>query len=222
MATQAQINANRLNAQKSTGPRSVEGKTSTRFNALKSGINALSLVIPGENPEDFEALTRSFHEQFRPVNPLEAHFVETLARCSWTSRRLRVIEAQTINAMLREEDAPNPLGAAILRDAEGPNALDKIYRHQNAQERAFHRALKELRLLQADRPPEPEPEPDTEAVPQSLADTPAEAASEMETSVAQTIRPTAESAPIAFPRPGNWVGSANSSNRPSTAADGDR
>jgi hypothetical protein len=40
MATSAQIAANRANAQKSTGPRSAEGKSASRFNALKHGIDA--------------------------------------------------------------------------------------------------------------------------------------------------------------------------------------
>ena len=48
MATLAQIHANRLNAQSSTGPRSDQGKAASRFNALKHGIEARSLVIPGE------------------------------------------------------------------------------------------------------------------------------------------------------------------------------
>jgi hypothetical protein len=37
MSTEAQINANRLNAQKSTGPRTPEGKAASSLNALKSG-----------------------------------------------------------------------------------------------------------------------------------------------------------------------------------------
>src|ERR1035437_7669571 len=56
MATPAQITANRANAQKSTGPRSVEGKSASRFNALKHGIDAASIVIPGEDPADYAAL----------------------------------------------------------------------------------------------------------------------------------------------------------------------
>jgi hypothetical protein len=153
MATQAQIDANRLNAIHSTGPRSVEGKAASRFNALKSGLDANSLIIPGEDPAALEALASGYHEQFHPANPLEAHFVDALTRADWTRRRLSVIEANAIKAMVREqpEGEPNPLGAAILRDAAGPNALQKIFRHQNAQDRAYLRALAELRRLQAER-----------------------------------------------------------------------
>ena len=56
MATPKQTAANRLNAQNSTGPRSVEGKAASRFNALKSGIDAKAQVIPGEDPDQLEDL----------------------------------------------------------------------------------------------------------------------------------------------------------------------
>jgi hypothetical protein len=57
MPTQAQLNANRLNAQKSTGPTSPEGKATSSLNALKSGIDAWSHIIPGEDPAELETLT---------------------------------------------------------------------------------------------------------------------------------------------------------------------
>ena len=50
MATAAQIAANRLNVQKSTGPRTPEGKAASSSNALKHGMDAASIVIPGEDP----------------------------------------------------------------------------------------------------------------------------------------------------------------------------
>jgi len=49
MPTQNQIQANRRNAQHSTGPRTAEGKAASSMNALKSGIDARSSVIPGED-----------------------------------------------------------------------------------------------------------------------------------------------------------------------------
>ncbi len=51
MATAAQIEANRLNAQKSTGPKTVGGKTRARFNALKHGMTARTImpVLPQED-----------------------------------------------------------------------------------------------------------------------------------------------------------------------------
>src|SRR3979490_705097 len=55
MSTLKQIEANRLNAKKSTGPRTAEGKAAVRLNALKHGLFALDPIIEGENPVHFDA-----------------------------------------------------------------------------------------------------------------------------------------------------------------------
>ena len=78
MPTEAQINANRLNAQKSTGPTSPEGKARSALNALKSGIDAWSHIIPGEDPAELEALTAAFLQHYRPVDPVQLSLVDTL------------------------------------------------------------------------------------------------------------------------------------------------
>ncbi|MBN2181419.1 MAG: hypothetical protein JW715_05860, partial [Sedimentisphaerales bacterium] len=56
MSTQAQINANRQNAQKSTGPKTAAGKAVSAKNAVKHGLFAEEAVITGENPADFNNL----------------------------------------------------------------------------------------------------------------------------------------------------------------------
>ena len=50
MSTEKQINANRQNAQKSTGPKTAEGKATSSKNAVKHGLFAEEAVIYGENP----------------------------------------------------------------------------------------------------------------------------------------------------------------------------
>ncbi|MBV8906442.1 MAG: hypothetical protein JOZ22_22610, partial [Acidobacteriia bacterium] len=49
MATDGQIEANRRNAQKNTGPRRPEGKAAVRFNNLRHGLRAKTIFLPGEN-----------------------------------------------------------------------------------------------------------------------------------------------------------------------------
>jgi hypothetical protein len=61
-------------AQKSTGPRSIEGKLHSSQNALKSGIDAESLVIRGEDRAALEALTQQYLERFQPATPEQRHF----------------------------------------------------------------------------------------------------------------------------------------------------
>src|SRR6476660_2328873 len=97
MPTQAQLNANRLNAQKSTGPTSPEGKARSSLNALKSGIDAWSHIIPGEDPAELEALTAAFVLHFHPADPVQLSLVDTLISTEWIQRRLRRIEAQLWN-----------------------------------------------------------------------------------------------------------------------------
>ena len=57
MATIRQINANRANAQKSTGPRTEEGKAASSRNRLSHGFAASATIMPGENPEEFNLKT---------------------------------------------------------------------------------------------------------------------------------------------------------------------
>ena len=153
MATPAQIHANRLNAMKSSGPRSEEGKAASRFNALKHGIDSKALTIPGEDPAEFEALALEYHRRFRPDGPMEAFFVETLVKSDWDRRRYARIEAQYLRVQLAtlEEPTDTPLGVIFHNDARKGNVLQKLFRRQAAAERSYFRALAELRRAQLER-----------------------------------------------------------------------
>jgi hypothetical protein len=141
MSTDAQINANRLNAQKSTGPRSPEGKSASRLNALKSGIDARSQILPGEDPEELEALTASFVAHFHPTDPNQQSLVDALIDAEWTQRRLRLIEAQLWTTY-------------SFADAFDP--FIRIQRRIDSTNRLYLRTLKALQDLQAAQPLTPE------------------------------------------------------------------
>ncbi|HYW43865.1 MAG TPA: hypothetical protein VE959_13465 [Bryobacteraceae bacterium] len=153
MASQAQIDASRANALLSTGPRSVEGKAASSQNALKFGIHAQSLIIPGEDPEEFAALAGQYQQQFRPIGPIETALVETIVRSQWMMSRYARIEAQAISTQVAalEPETGYPLGAVFSQDAAGPNVLQKIFRRQQAVQRDWYRAIAELRALQERR-----------------------------------------------------------------------
>src|SRR6266568_8147458 len=102
MATPAQVNANRANALKSTGPRSVEGKSASRFNALKHGIDAASTVIPDEDPAAYDALAADYHREFQPQSPSESFHVDTMLRADWHKRRLQRVEADLFRTVLAD------------------------------------------------------------------------------------------------------------------------
>ena len=62
-ATPAQIAANRLNAAKSTGPKSVEGKEAARRNSLKHGLTGAGVVLPGEDEQEVTIREAAFRDQ---------------------------------------------------------------------------------------------------------------------------------------------------------------
>jgi hypothetical protein len=122
MATAAQITANRANAQKSTGPRSAEGKSASRFNSLKHGIDAASVVIPGEDPADYEALAADYRRDFRPQSPSDIFHVDTMLRADWLKRRLQIVEADLYRTLLAETPGAS-LAAALLSDSPAAKLL---------------------------------------------------------------------------------------------------
>ena len=84
MATAAQIEANRLNAQRSTGPKTDEGKVRVRRNAVKHGMTARTImpVLPQEDPKELEDRTQQAIAAMKPRNPLELDLVCRAVRLS--------------------------------------------------------------------------------------------------------------------------------------------
>jgi hypothetical protein len=84
MATDKQLNANRINARKSCGPKTEEGKGIVRLNALKHGLCAEVIdVIPGEKEAEFAAHVDAWVNDFTPRNAYERHLIRNAARLSW-------------------------------------------------------------------------------------------------------------------------------------------
>ncbi len=146
MATPAQIAANRANALKSTGPRSEPGKAASRFNALKHGLDAESLILPGEDPAEYRELADAYHDSHHPQTPDERFHVDALIRAGWHKRRLERVEADLYRTILSESPTPN-LAAALLADTPATRLLTRIQRQLAAHDRAWYRALRELRRL---------------------------------------------------------------------------
>jgi hypothetical protein len=144
MATPAQLTANRANALKSTGPRSAEGKSASRFNALKHGMDAASIVIPGEDPAGYDGLAAHYRAEFRPQSPSECFHVDTMLRADWQTRRLQRVEADLHRTILAESPDAS-LAAALLSGSPAAKLLARVQRQIAAFERCWHRANTELR-----------------------------------------------------------------------------
>lgn len=98
MASEKQLEANRTNAQKSTGPRTNAGKAHSRLNSRKHGLTAKTLVIVGENADDFDHLRAELMNEHDPQSALECELVERLAGILWRLRRLPFFEAAILDA----------------------------------------------------------------------------------------------------------------------------
>src|SRR3954469_8072764 len=85
--------ANRLNASKSTGPRTQEGKERSARNAMSHGIFCAHLVLPGESHEIFHALRQAFILQQRPQNLVELLIVDRMVAATWKLGRLQAAGA---------------------------------------------------------------------------------------------------------------------------------
>ena len=220
MATAAQIHANRLNALKSTGPSSVQGKAAARFNAFKHGAYARALVISGEDEADYLAIAREYYDEFQPQGIVETELVDTLIRCHWEKHRVPVLEAAAIRALVsKQEDPGHALGASLVADALGPNVLHKLFRRGQAAHREWSRAEADLRRRQAERlarpagpgPPDAQAEPAPAPAPQrNEPDSPEPEAPAPSASAAACERNEPNSPSSPPPAPGPTPGSPSS------------
>ncbi|HWE35755.1 MAG TPA: hypothetical protein VG406_04220, partial [Isosphaeraceae bacterium] len=87
MRSETQRRQSRINGAKSRGPTSPGGKDKVKLNGLKHGLRAEQVVLPGEDPEEFEAELEGWSGEFRPGGHLRAVLVERAAVASWRLRR---------------------------------------------------------------------------------------------------------------------------------------
>jgi hypothetical protein len=96
----AQLAANRRNAQKSTGPKTPEGRAVSKMNALKHGILSKEAVVRGrcikEDEQEFAALHQRLWVELQPVGLLEEMLVDDIVTAHWRRRRALKAEAGEI------------------------------------------------------------------------------------------------------------------------------
>ena len=94
MATDKLIAANRRNAQKRTGQKTVEGKFKSSLNALRLGLYSHTFIIKTEDEQVFQNFSGRFIDEFKPQTPSE---LEQLIITAWRHRRLAGLINQRIN-----------------------------------------------------------------------------------------------------------------------------
>ena len=92
------LEANRLNAKRSTGPKTPSGKARSSMNARKHGLTGKSIVIGDEDPKEFDAFRAALEHDLQPSTALESALVDRLAGLLWRLRRVPAIEAAIVKS----------------------------------------------------------------------------------------------------------------------------
>jgi len=126
--------ANQQNARLSTGPRTPAGKTAVRLNALKYGLRARDLLLPGEDPAEYQQLWDDLESDWQPQNRTERLHLEQMATSQWLLARMARGER-----LIYEADLPLEKQLALLREVSTQRAR---------LERSFTSAMHALEQLQ--------------------------------------------------------------------------
>jgi len=93
VTSEKKIETNRQNAQKSTGPRTPEGKAAASRNAVKHGLLSEEVLLPGEDGEALRELGESLRAELKPQGTLENLLVDCIIAANWRLRRLGRVES---------------------------------------------------------------------------------------------------------------------------------
>ena len=117
------------------GPNTPAGRATSSLNSTKHGLTGKQIVMPGEDPEEFEALKSALEEEHKPANITEALLVHDLAKFHWLMERAIRLQQQSFLSELAMDE----------------KHLALMIRYQTANQNAFHRALKALQAIKKER-----------------------------------------------------------------------
>jgi hypothetical protein len=140
MATEKQMQANKLNAQMSTGPKTPEGKANSSLNRLSHGFASHARIMPGEDAEQFKGLLTDLQNEYQPATATEQILVEEMVTSRWLGLRAFRLQGE---AFLDPKLKAN--GFTIPKD------LGLLIRYQTSAQRDFYKAHNELVKTQKQR-----------------------------------------------------------------------
>jgi hypothetical protein len=135
VSTQAQIAANKTNAQHSTGPKTDEGKSTVSQNNFRHGLAGKWILLPDEDPTEFKELFESLRNEHQPSTPTETLLVEQMAQHYWVSQRALRLQTTAFENLPEVDE----------------KKLALYIRYHSTQNRAFHKSLNDLLRLRAEK-----------------------------------------------------------------------
>jgi hypothetical protein len=140
MATQAQIDANRANAKKSTGPRTLEGKARSRANALRHGLSGTAILMECEHEDEFNEMVDDLLEEWQPATITEKMVFYKMVEQYWLSRRATTQLAESTEYLFCKDG-----------DEKDARNVSLMLRYNQNAMRGFFKAMNELLKLQKNR-----------------------------------------------------------------------
>jgi hypothetical protein len=144
LISRKQHQANRENAQHSTGPVSPEGKAAVRCNALTFGLRARIVVLIDEDEAAYQQLWDVLESEWQPQAPTERILLERMAVAHWL--------------LMRTDRSEERVFTATEPGAEQFALLDRVSAQRARLERSFSTAMRELKQLQNERRARTQPE----------------------------------------------------------------
>jgi hypothetical protein len=161
-ASEAQIRANQANGAKSKGPVTPEGKQISRANSYKHGLTGAGIVLPEREAAEVERRYIAFCEELQPSGEVGMSLARLAATMAVRMERNVEFELASLTARVRQAEADfvppdgvDDATAARLRLEAGKLALFDdskeaclARKYEAASQRAFFKALQELRLIE--------------------------------------------------------------------------
>lgn len=148
----AKQRANQHNAEKSTGPRTEEGKRRSSMNAMKHGLFCQDLVLPGEDKQAFDLMRTELIKSFNPLNLAELMLVDQILECKWKLLRVRSAQARLYKKLAPEVKTASGAGPACmlaLLPEEHAQTFERFEKMSYRLENSLHRSIREFGRLRA-------------------------------------------------------------------------
>lgn len=127
MSSVKKITANRLNAQKSTGPRSTHGKLRSRANAWRHGLAAETVIAGLEDADEYTAFEESILADYQPRTTVDHALAIRLASLLWRLRRSVAIETGLFEAQSRQINEQRRQRSQLHGETPSPSLAPSIY-----------------------------------------------------------------------------------------------
>src|SRR5580700_8143500 len=152
MISEKQLEANRRNAQRSTGPKTIEGKSNSSRNNLRHGLTGQINILPTEDREAHDAFCNDLTNSLKPETPMEQQFAQSVAEDSWRLNRVRAIENNIFALGHEGERRETHIALADARTFQTEaNQFQLLTVYEQRINRNLQRNLKQLQELQAER-----------------------------------------------------------------------